>query len=84
MLTLSYQELTEQGYCDPYRWEDGVLLSIAPHETEREEVFSLPVLRFDAEKWRSGLGAYFFYDCTAVWPEFGSWDGYTVGSHMIS
>lgn len=84
MLTLSYQELVEQGYCDRYGWEDGILFSIAPHETEKEEIFSLPAVRFDAEKWRSGLGAYFFYDCSAVWPELGSWSGYSVGSHMIS
>lgn len=84
LLTLSYQELTEQGYCDQYGWADGILFSITPHETEKEEIFSLPVIRFDAEKWRSGLGAYFFYDCSAVWPEFGSWSGYSVGSHMIA
>ena len=44
----------------------------------------LPVLFFDAEKWRSSLGAYCFYDCSAVWPEMGTWSGYQIGSEMIS
>ena len=36
-------------------------------------------VRFDAEKWRSGLGAYFFTDCTAVRNGGGQWGDYTVG-----
>ena len=65
-------------------WEDGCLLTISPHETEEGEAWSLPVLRFDADKWASSLGAYSFYDCTAVWPEVGTWSDYQVGSEMIS
>ena len=93
----TYEELLEGGYitAEPlgegarsgaafYRWEDGCLLTISPHETEEGEAWSLPVLRFDADKWASSLGAYSFYDCTAVWPEAGTWSGYQVGSEMIS
>ena len=39
---------------------------------------------FDAQKWRSGLGAYIFSGCTAVRNNAGHWGGYTVGSEMIS
>lgn len=67
-----------------YEWTDGCLFFIEPHGADQEEVYSLPTLRFDAAKWRGPLAAYFFYDCTAVWPELGSWSEYTVGSEMIS
>ena len=40
-------------------------------------------VRFDAEKWRSGLGAYIFSDCTAVSVD-GFWNSYTIGSEAIS
>lgn len=67
-----------------YQWEDGCLFSITPNEDHAEELYSLPALFFNAEKWRSPLGAYCFYDCSAVWPETGTWSGYSVGSEMIS
>lgn len=77
-----------------WQWEDGCLFSI----TERDEpvVFNLPsigpgeevpaydAVRFDAEKWRSSLGAYVFSDGTAVRDAAGQWGAYTVGSEMIS
>ena len=93
----TFDELAEEGYItaepldesDPdgpafYQWKGGCLLTITPHETEEVESYSLPVLRFDAEKWVSSLGAYCFHDCTAVWPEFGSWTDYTVEAVMVS
>lgn len=67
-----------------YQWEDGCLFSITPNEDHTEEMYSLPTLFFNAEKWRSPLGAYVFYDCSAVWPEAGTWSGYDIGSEMIS
>ncbi len=81
----TYDELAEQGYIDRDRlyWEDGILFSISAADAAGE-IFSLPVLKFDAQKWRSGDGADFFNDCTAVWPEFGTWTGYSVGSRAIS
>lgn len=88
-LRLSYQELVEQGYLTEvqpggYQWEDGVLFSVTSCEAEGGAAFSLPVLLFEAQKWRSPLGAYWFTDCMAVWPEMGSWESYSVGGEMIS
>ena len=76
-----------------YQWETGCLFSIT--ESEEPVVFSLPNMgpgdqmpdydgvSFDARKWRSPLGAYYFTDCTAV-SSGGHWGQYTVGSEMIS
>lgn len=76
----------EDGEDSPlwYQWEDGCLFSIKPNENHTEEMYALPTLFFNAEKWRSPLGAYCFYDCSAVWPEVGSWTEYSVDSEMIS
>ena len=75
--------------------EDGCLFSIKETQDEDPVVFSLPSfgpedempdysgVRFDAEKWRSGTGAYFFSDCTAVSTD-GHWGDYTVGVEAIS
>lgn len=73
-----------------YHWEDGALFSI---RTNEDAAWSLPdiaegdqppvLTAFNAQKWRSGLGAYFFQDCTAVQADDGTWT-YTVGSEAIS
>jgi hypothetical protein len=39
---------------------------------------------FDAEKWRSGTGAYYLTNCTAVQNNDGQWGDYQVGSQAIS
>lgn len=65
-------------------WEDGCLFSITTNENHEGEIYSLPVLFFNAEKWRTPLAAYCFYDCSAIWAEGGSWSGYTIGGEMIS
>ena len=87
LVTGTWEELADQGYIDRENlyWEDGVLFSI----TEKAEpVYFMPegmaAVTFDAEKWRSGLGAYFFCDCTSVQSADGHWDGYSVGSEAIS
>ncbi len=67
-----------------YSWEDGCLFSITPNESHQEEVYSLPILFFNAEKWRTPLAAYCLYDCSALWPEMGTWSGYKIGNEMIS
>ena len=93
----TYQELVDQGYIDGENlfWEDGCLFSIKETQDQDPVVFSLPDfgpgdempdysgVRFDAEKWRSGTGAYFFSDCTAVSTD-GQWGDYTVGAEAIS
>lgn len=97
VLDLTFEELKEQGYLTAaapaegeapsglwYSWEDGCLFSIRPNSGHEGEIYSLPTLFFDAEKWRTPLGAYCLYDCSAVWPEMGTWSDYTVGSEMIS
>lgn len=93
----TFEELKDQGYltAEPlgdgarsgaafYHWEDGCLFSIKANEGHDGEVYSLPVIFFDGSKWRSSLGAYCFYDCSAGWPERGTWSGYQIGSEMIS
>lgn len=100
VLDLTFEALKEQGYLtasslstpEPesgdsplwYQWEDGCLFSIRPNGGHEDGTYSLPTLFFDVEKWRTPLGAYCLYDCSAVWPEMGRWSGYTVGSEMIS
>ena len=94
----TYGELVEAGYIDGENltWEDGCLFSIKETQDEDPVVFSLPAfgsgdempdyngVRFDAEKWRSGTGAYFFSDCTAVQNGGGQWGDYAVGAEAIS
>ena len=67
-----------------YSWEDGCLFSIRANGSHGAECYALPTLFFDVEKWRTPLAAYCFYDCSALWPEMGTWEGYSIGSEMIS
>ena len=91
-LTFTMEELKNEGYLtaaagsnDLYQWDNGVLLSITSDQNADEtEVYSLPVLRFNATKWRSPLGAYMFMGCKAVWPAMGTWSDYTIDSQAIS
>lgn len=93
----TFEELKEQGYLtsEPLgdgapegaafvHWEDGCLFSITPSEDHEGESYSLPTLFFNAAKWRSSLGAYGFYDCSAGWGQVSTWNGYQIGSEMIS
>lgn len=89
----TYEQLLEEGYITkpspeedgPFcAWEDGCFFSIKPNEGHEGEVYSLPAVFFDVQKWRSSLGAYYFYDCFAAWGETGTWNGYTIGGEMIA
>ena len=73
-VTGTWEELCQQGYIDRENlfWEDGCLFTI---EGTAEA--------FDAQKWASGLGAYFFVDCTGEQSRDGTWT-YEVGGHAIS
>lgn len=97
VVTGTFEELEEQGYFTAgplgegapegaafLHWEDGCLFSIAFNEEHEGEMYSLPVIFFNAEKWRSPLGAYCFYDCSAMWAQAGTWGGYQIGGEMIS
>lgn len=82
----TYDELSEQGYIDGQhlQWEDGCLFSIQANHSHDAECSTMPTVRFDAKKWRSGTGAYFFNDCACAWSESGTWTDYRVGSEAIS
>ena len=88
----NWEELCEQGYIDKDNlyWEDGLFFSI---KTNEDAVWNLPSIAFgdqipeltsfDAQKWRSGLGAYYFDQCTAQKNDDGKWS-YFVGQEAIS
>ena len=98
VVSATFDELKEQGYLTEvelpsdtpsdrpalYEWQDGCLFSITPNTGHEGEVYSLPVLFFNAEKWRTPLGAYMFLDCSAGWAELGAWSTYSIGSEAIS
>lgn len=73
----TFGSLSEEGYIDAENliFKDGILFSFELSDVE-EDSFT-----FSVTKWRSGLGAYTFYDCKAI--KEGDWT-YTVGGHMIS
>lgn len=87
----TFDQLVEQGYItsEPlegsdarfYQWEDGLLFTI---EEQPEDADPSDSLRFDAEKWRTSLGAYLFADCTARQDAQSGWGDYQVGAEMIS
>ena len=88
----TWEELCEQGLIDKENlyWEDGLFFSI---KTNEDDVWNIPAIiggnsgseltSFDAYKWRSGLGAYYFGQCTAQKNADGKWS-YTVGQEAIS
>lgn len=84
VLEASYEELVADGMIDAENlyWEDGCLFTIT--EKEMEGTYNANVVTFDAQKWRSGLGAYFFTDCTSIQTERGEWCEYQVGAEAIS
>ena len=93
VLSLNYEQLAAEGYltgADPDSdgipcWEDGCLFTITEQETEDNELNGARnTVTFDAQKWRSALGAYFFTDCTASRDAQGHWGDYTVGAAAIS
>ena len=71
----TFDELAEAGYIDREHlvWKDGVLFTLSGSAEEG----------FDAEKWRSGTGAYFFTNCIAKAEDSGAWD-YAVGAEAVS
>ena len=74
----TFDELSRDWYIDKENlyFENGILFSF---EVTKESNNSF---KFNAQKWRSGLGAYFFQDCTAKKTNDG-WD-FTIGSEAIS
>lgn len=93
VLSLNYEQLAAEGYltgADPDSdgmpcWENGCLFTVTEQETGDNELNGArDTVTFDAQKWRSALGAYFFADCTAEQALDGHWGDYTVGSQAIS
>ena len=78
----TWEELCEKGLIDKddLYWEDGLFFSIKTNEEGRSD---MKHTAFDAQKWRSGLGAYYFSQCTAQRNADGKWS-YTVGQHAIA
>lgn len=92
-MTMSYEELAAEGYLSDTapevdgipHWKDGCLFTITEQENGDNELNGARnTVTFDAQKWRSALGAYFFADCTAEQALDGHWGDYTVGSEAIS
>ena len=86
-LTMTFDELCEEGYLTGEKLEDGstaysfangLLFTITPEETQDNGAS----VCFSAGKWRSPLGAYYFTKCTASRGDSG-WE-YTVGAEAIS
>ena len=65
-----------------YLWENGCHFSITepPEESTASHTLSL----FDAQKWRSSMGAYFFSNCWLIPSETDGWSDYSVGAEAIS
>ena len=80
----TFEELAEQGYINEEElyWEDGCLFSIT--EKGSEEADGQRTMTFDAGKWRSGLGAYYFMDCTSKQNSEGKWEAYQRGAEAIA
>lgn len=74
----TFDELSERGYIDKDKlyFKNGILFKLEVSDVTDDS------FTFKAEKWRSGLGAYYFIDCKAVRSD-ASWS-YTVGSQAIS
>lgn len=89
-LTMTFDELREEGYLTgektengktAYSFPNGLLFTVTPDESANGN-YSAPVIAFAAQKWRSPLGAYYFTKCTASRGDNG-WE-YTVGAEAIS
>ena len=80
-VTGSLEELMDRGIIDRENlyWTDGVHLSIRETGEGREDKVT-----FEAEKWRSGLGAVGFTDCTSVRDGSGRWSAYRAGGSFVS
>ena len=76
----TWQELADRGLIngEDLYWPDGVLLSV------KEKTDAPGQVKFDAQMWRSGLGAYILCDCTSELRVGGEWTPFTVGSEAIS
>lgn len=91
-LSLSYEELKAQGYLaedkmengnSAWHFENGLLFTISADETVADDA-ALSLVCFNAEKWRTPLGACSLNACIATCTEDGRWNGYSIGAELIS
>lgn len=84
MVQGTFEELAEWGYINKEElyFKDGCLFSITEKGTEEKE--DEREITFEAEKWRSGLGAYYFLDCTSRRNKTGQWETYKRGADAIA
>ena len=88
----TWDELCDQGFIDRDNlfWKDGLFFYI---NTNEDAIRDLPEMKegdpapeltsFEAGKWRSGLGAFFYSECTGRKNDDGKWS-YTVRSMGMS
>ena len=89
-----FRELCGTGLTDPENAAPGdTLFTIRAADETEGEIYSLPVLRFVAERSQAlpadpdgtrSATARTLRDCFAVWPEFGTWSGYRVGEEILA
>ena len=89
-----FRELCGAGLADPENAAPGTArFTIRAASGEEGVAYSLPVLQFEAERSQTlpagpdgarPATARILQDCTAVWPEFGTWTGYQVGSEVLA
>lgn len=86
----TWEKLCDEGYIDRERlvWNDGILFTIVTNEEAVASMLNTndnptAFTAFDAQKWRSGIGAIFWNDCVAQRDGNGVWF-YSVGSKAIS
>ena len=74
----TYDDLVQKGIvtADRPHFTDGMLITLSAGPVHNGS------FTFQAQKWRSGTGAYYFIDCTARQKD-GVWQ-YTIGSEAIS
>ena len=89
-----FRELCGAGLADPESAAPGTArFTIREASGEEGEAYSLPVLQFEAERSQTlpagpdgarPATARVLQDCFAVWPEFGAWTSYQVGSEVLA
>lgn len=87
-----FRETCGTELADPESADPGIARFAIREAGTEGEAYSLPVLKFEAERSQTLpagpdgtrlAAARILQDCTAVWPEFGAWTGYQVGSEVL-
>lgn len=86
VLNGTFKELCEAGYIneEDLYWDNGCFVSIREEGFLTDEEKDPYTVTFTAQKWRSGLGAIMFTNCTAERNKKGEWRDYTPGGFAIA